>query len=496
MRQLSRISLRDILYILFRDKYRILVVTLSALIGASVWLAFQNSIYVAESHVLVRVGKEKLSGIESYAKDNYNILFQERGQDIHNGIEIIKDNQLAYAVLSKLRPLMQPAPAPKGWFKLLKYQVKELFSTVKEWLVKPLYWLGLRTRLSEEEMLVRALQGSLAVEAIEDTDIIRVSFGWPDPQFAALAVNTFVDEFLTKYIKVSENALSETFYRDQFAKQQKKLTDAEAALSSFRAEHGITDLALQKSILLKEISEEESALNEVTIRYQEYLTLRDGVAEALHRGDDWIQTPEFRQRGTVDLTALDRQFFDLAAKRAQLSTTHTARSVEMQHILEQMGQLREQKAQNLISFFTMNMQTASQEKSFLEGRLRVKRDLLAGLDRQTSRLADLELQRGMAEQNYTTYRKKAEELRVSDQLNDLRISGARIVSEARAPSVSTSPRRGLVLGLAVLLGLFLGVGYSAVAEYFNHTFRDNEDVERILGAHLLMTVPSVGDSKL
>jgi len=493
MRQLSRISLRDILYVLFRDKNRILVVTLTALVAASTWLAFQDSIYVAESRVLVRVGKEKLSGIESYAKDNYNILFQERGQDVHNGIEIIKDNQLAYAVLGKLRPLMQPASPPEGWFKRLKYQIKSALTTVQQWLSEPLYWFGLRTRLSEEETLIRALRGSLAAEAIEDTDIIRLTFASPSAQFATIAVNTYADEFLTRYVQVHENEPSETFYRGQIAIQEKRLIDDEAALASFRESRGITNLPLQKEILLKEISGEESALNEVTIRYQEYRALRDEVTTVLRAGNDWIQTPEFRQRGALDLTALDRQFFDLAATRSQLSTTHTTNSVEMQHITARMNQLRKQKAQSLISFFDMNLQTAAQEKLILEQRLQAKRDRLAQLDHDTVQLVEMERQRSVAEQNYLSYRKKAEELRISDQMNERRISGVRIVSEAREPAEPSSPRRGLVLGLATLLGLFLGVGYSAVAEYFNHTFRDGEDVERILGAPLLMTVPIVGD---
>lgn len=492
MRQLSRISLRDILYILFRDKNRILVIVLTALSGATVWLAFQDSIYVAESRVLVRVGKEKLSGIESYAKDNYNILFQERGQDVHNGIEILRDEQLAYAVFDKLKPMMQPAPPLEGWFKRLVYEAKAVFRTVKQWLVEPLYWLGFRTRLSEEEMLLRALRSSLAVEVIEDTDVIRIGFGWPDPVFAALAVNTFADEFLTQYVRVHENNPSETFYRSQIDRQEKKLTDAEATLARFRSEHGITDQALQKEILLKEISQEESSLNEVVIRHQAYRALRDGVAAVLRRGEEWVQAPNFREHGTLDLSALDRQYFDLVAKRSQLATTHTAASQEMQHIAERMGQLRKEKGQNLISFFEMNMQTTAQEQSFLESRLQKKRSHLASLDRQTTELAELERQRSVAEQNYLSYRKKAEELHISDQLNELRISGVRIISQARVPAEPSSPRRSLILGLAVLIGLFFGVGYSAVAEYFNHTFRSGEDVERILGTRLLMTLPRVG----
>ncbi|MCR6666280.1 MAG: hypothetical protein NVV69_09765 [Methyloversatilis sp.] len=175
---------------------------MTAFVAACIYLAFEHTIYVAESRVLIRVGKEKLSGIEPYAKDSYNILFQERGQDIHNGIELLRDESLAHAVFDKLRPYLQPEAPPEGGFARLKYEAKKMWASVKEVLYAPMYWFGFKTRFSDEENMVRALRGSLAVEAIEDTDILRVSFGWTDPQFAALALNTFTSEFVAKHIRV------------------------------------------------------------------------------------------------------------------------------------------------------------------------------------------------------------------------------------------------------------------------------------------------------
>lgn len=491
MRQLSRVSLRDLLYIIFRDKNRILLVMLLSLVGTGIWLSFQDSVYVAESRVLVRVGKEKLAGVETLAKDNYNILFQERGQDIHNGIEILKDNRMAYAVLERLRPLMQPAPPPQGWFKRMKYEVKQVVGTVKEWATKPLYWLGFKTELSPEEQAVRALKGSLQVEAIEDTDMIRIGFAWTDPQFAAVAVNAFTEEFLAQYVRVHGNSQSEEFYRDQITVNEKKLTEAEAVLSKFRAVNDISNLPLQKEILLRETSDVEARLNEAAMRMEENRSLRDSVAQTLKSSSDWIQTPELRQRAPIDLSALDRQYFELVARKSQLAATMTDGATEMQQIAQRMAQLRQSKGQSLISILTQNMNAAAQERALLDAQWREKKTRLATLNQRTAELGELERLRGLAETNYLSYKKKGEELRVSDLLSSQKITGVRVVSEARPPVEPAAPRRGLILGLAVLIGLFLGLGYSAVAEYFNHTFRDGDDVERMLGARLLMTVPKL-----
>ena len=494
MSQPSRVSLEDLLYVLFRHKNRVLLVVLLSLVGAAAWLAFQPTVYVAETRLLVRVGKEKVAGIETLAKDNYNILFQERGQDIHNGIEILKDTGLANAVFQRLRPMMQPPPPPQGWFKRLKYEAGRALGTGKELLMRPLYWFGLRTELSPDERAVMALRAALQFQAIEDSDVIHIGFAWPDAQFAAVAVNAFAQEFLAKYIRVHENAQSEEFYREQIKVNEGKLAEADAALLQFRAAQGITNLTLQKELLLRETLETESKLKEAGMRFEEFRAMRDTVARALASGTGWIQTPELRQHAVADFSTLDKQYFELVARHSQLAATMGDAAPEMQQMAPRMAQLRESKGRNLMVVLAQKMSSAAQERASLDAQVREKRARLAAMDQHTAQLGELERARAVAETNFLSYKKKGEELRVSDELSTSRISGVRVVSEATPPVEPAGPRRGLILALAALLGLFFGIGYSAIAEYFNQTFRNEKDVERMLGERVLMTVPQLQEA--
>lgn len=491
MRQLSRASLEDLLYVVFRHKNRVLLVMLLSLTGTGLWLAFQDSLYVAETRVLVRVGKEKLAGIETLAKDNYNFLFQERGQDVHNGIEILRDNELVYTVFERLRPMMQPASRPDGWFASLKYDAKQAFRVVKDWLSRPLYWFGLKTELSPQDQAIAALRGSLQVQAVEDSDVIRIGVAWPDPQFAAVAVNAFAEEFLAKYIRIHENAQSEDFYREQIGINEKKLVEADAALWKFRAANGITNLALQKEILLREVSETESRRSEIATRLAENIAMRDAVTASIAAGRQWIQTPELRQRPVADLSALDRQYFELAGRHSQLAATMGEASPELQQVAGRMAQLRQTKGQSLLAALAQTVNAAAQERASLDAQLRDKRSRLATLDQHTAEFGELERARSLAETNFLSYKKKGEEMRVSDLLSNQKITGVRVVSEAKPPVEPAAPRRGLILALAAFIGLFLGIGYSAISEYFNRTFRNERDVELMLGARVLMTLPKL-----
>ena len=153
--------------------------------------------------------------------------------------------------------------------------------------------------------------------------------------------------------------------------------------------------------------------------------------------------------------------------------------------------MSEQKYDNLSRFFRMSIDTALVEQDVLKRQLATKRDRLDELNRQTGPIAELERQRNAAETNLVMYKKKSEEMRVSELLSDRKFSGLRIVSASRPPSEPAAPRKFLILGLALGIGLFLALTYSAIAEYFNQTFRDADDVKQVLGKRLLMSIPRV-----
>ena len=60
------------------------------------------------------------------------------------------------------------------------------------------------------------------------------------------------------------------------------------------------------------------------------------------------------------------------------------------------------------------------------------------------------------------------------------------------PAQPAGPRRKLILGVAALVGLLLGIGLAGVLEFFDHTFRGADDVARVLGTPLLLSVPRDG----
>jgi uncharacterized protein involved in exopolysaccharide biosynthesis len=154
-----------------------------------------------------------------------------------------------------------------------------------------------------------------------------------------------------------------------------------------------------------------------------------------------------------------------------------------------MAALRRQKLEVIAAHTRTALAIDSREHSALSALFDQKRQRLEQLNAASAEHGELERARQTAEQSLLAFSRKTEELRVADLLNDRQISGLRVMSPARPPAQPAAPRKGLILGLALAIGLLLGLAYSALLEYFDHSFRGADDVQNVLGLRLLMTVP-------
>jgi hypothetical protein len=132
---------------------------------------------------------------------------------------------------------------------------------------------------------------------------------------------------------------------------------------------------------------------------------------------------------------------------------------------------------------------AENRKSSLAKDVENERKILNDVNSKTYLLRQLERDRELTELSYQMYKKKGEELRISDDLDSQRISSVRIATPAIPPLTPTYPKKGFIIIASAMIGLFLSFGFSAIREFFNHTFRDDADIDEILGVPFLIAVP-------
>jgi uncharacterized protein involved in exopolysaccharide biosynthesis len=471
-------SLRDVLYILFKNKVLILSVFLTSLITSACYCLFASPLYRAEAKIIVKLGKAQFAGMEQYRPENYNILFQERSANINNEIELIRGQYLTQKVVERMKRHIEET------------KKRRIGAGSRE--NRLLEWFGLHSEDGDEKGYVNSFIKALKVTYIEDTDMMKLSFRWTDPLFAALAANTYVDEYINQHTKVHESKQTYQFYLEQLELYDKLLKQAEDDLQTFLNQTNISNLALQKDLLLRRIADLEADHVSNRVIVEQGVTKLNSVKKMAANPEGWIETPDLGSPNAdklAYLAALDQSYFRLKVERDRLLKTYTHKAMEVRSIDRQLSGLRKQKTDSLLNIIHTEVSIAVAKKDSLFRELTTQKRQLEGINGLTMRLKQLERQREIVEVNYQVYKKKAEDLRISDDLDTRKISSVKIVSPAITPMAPYFPDSALIIGLSSLLGLFFAFTLSAVREFFNHTFKDDIDVRNYLGVPLLITVP-------
>jgi len=297
---------------------------------------------------------------------------------------------------------------------------------------------------------------------------------------------------VTQHTLVYETQRSHKFYVDQIELYEKKLKEAEDALQNFLTTTNIANITLQKELLVRNLADLNNKLNLVVVEQQQAVTKVNKIKEMMKTKEGWIETPEFGSHladKQAYLRTLDDSYFRLKIERDRLLKIYTPQSNEIKAIDYQLANLRKQKAESLLNIANMELSLVTNRKNSLMQEIAAENKKLEEINSKTIELAQLERQKELIEQTYKTYKKKAEELRISDDLDKSRISSIKIATPAIPPLAPIHPKKGFIIGSSAILGLFLSFGFSAVREFFNHTFRDDDDVASVLGVPLLVSVP-------
>lgn len=487
------VSLRDILSTLFKNKFAIIIIFVSAMACSLLYCTFKEPIYQAESRIMVKIGREKLSSLSTMSSANYNILIQERIQDINNEIEILKGSYIIDKVLPKLKAyLKNKKKAEKSSFKgKIKSFFKEFEATAVNLVKKPLSLLGLSRNLSKDKALDLALIDSFKVDYLEQTDIIQLSFESPDRDFAAFAVNVFAKEYIARHARIYQTAQSYNLYLDQMNLYKDKLDATEKDILHLYQTEKVANIAKQKVEYIDEISRLEEKLREATEELLDYKFKYSEVEGMLAAKNSWIETPNIGKLGVVmtDLSQLDKLYFDMMAEKNILLLKFMPSAQEVRDINSRIAAVKKEKGSSLLNLIRFQINTLTAKKAFFEKALSEKKSNLERLNAVEIRMGQLIRQRNIISDKYMSYSSKAENLRISNALDKNKILSVEVISPAIPPFLPVAPKKELILTVTALVALFLGLAYAIIREFFNHTFREAHDMEAYLDVPLLATIP-------
>jgi uncharacterized protein involved in exopolysaccharide biosynthesis len=339
--------------------------------------------------------------------------------------------------------------------------------------------------------------------------VIEVGFGAPDAGAAARLLETLTALYLKKSSTLHAGGDNTAqFFDQQVAFHRAKLEAASKALEkeqerdnivalSQEIEVNLTKLMAMEGTLKDQAAEIESSAKEIAAIQQQVRGLPDEIT----RERQVIVNPEVTAMRTK-LVDLERQRDELLQrytpksrfvidKESELATLRTAIQAREQNVvggtIVAQNRLKDVLTQQLLQKqssydgVVARRRTLVQEKKSYEARLEKLKDSSFEVGRLRSAF-------DRARDTYAMYEKKAEEARVSHAMDEEKIINASVV-QAAMPPVLAQPR-GLLLATAAsgVGSLILGIAVAFLLDFFNPTFRDEQDVERFLQVPTLATI--------
>ncbi len=471
-------SPRDILTAFFRQKIKILIVFIAIFLAVVGWVYSQDILYEARATLVLKFGREHIFRPE-VGKVDQIVRYDERAA-VEAERQIILSKDLARRVV----------------------QVMGVENLYPEMLGPS----GKNSPRKIENAAVRFV-GKLDAIPTSGTNLIQIVFLHEQPKVAAQALNHLVELLKERHLQVFSDPKS-TFLVKRLDEYRKDLEDVESTLQAFKQKHGLSaPLVGQQGRLLNQRVSLDSDYKLIKNKLQ-------GLAGKIISLDSQMKTilenipvSTVAEGGNLEKAKAD--LFALKREEQRLLTKYTETSFPVLNLRDEIDLMKkfildEQRSERantvssgkkaMYSQLEMEGLAAVSETTTLEASSHVIALQIEDLDKEIQKLDDLnkelivlQRQRAADEQNYMLYLNKVEEAKVSEEMDQLKMSNISVIQAAEIPRIPAGRSRNVKLLLGAIVAGIMSVGLGFVLEYFQGVYTRPDQAAEDLGLPILAT---------
>jgi uncharacterized protein involved in exopolysaccharide biosynthesis len=500
-------SLRDLCYVLFRHKWKMILFFLAVTVTVAVSIFHSPEIYRSEAQLLVRLGRESVALDPTATTGQIINVSRSRESEINLELEILKSRELSEKVVDSI--------GTQAFFKSTdkKLSVKNL---VRKILIKGtqefhieakksptlLERLTLVEPLDDRDGAVLEVMKNLEIKQLQDSSIISISFMADSPKLAQDVITKLIDVYLEKHIAVHQTPGSHQFFLQQSDHLRRKLELSEDELRTLKNEIGTSSLDEQRLVILNRIGGLEQQIGAIDAE----LAASEAKVQVLRKTLDDIPEVLVTQETTgfsdhaADL--MRAKLYELQLKEQDIASKFAEGSQQIQMVRREVAEakalLDREIAKKGRAEVTKGINSAHQQVqsalfteqatlSSLQAKVNNLRIQLANtqVELKTLNDADLRMTRlkrdiSIQEANYLRYSENLEQARIDHALETEKISNISVVQPATLPTKPVPQRKLLELVLGLFVGVFGAIGLALFFEYIDHSIRTPEEAEKKL----------------
>ena len=488
------LKLNDILFILFRHKWKILTcAALGIFAGVGIYFLLPYR-YESQAKLLVRYV------VDRSAVDNFDTQNQGKDKDvtlpsesaINSEVEILTSSDLALQVAQTV-----------GADKILNASPGVMVS---------------------DEAAARAILKNLEVTVVPASNIMSVVYQNPNPKTTVIVLNELVKRYLTKHLEVHRSLGAYEYVSKEAEELQIRLNKTSEELKTLKAQAGVTSLEQDTIAMADQLTKTQEEYDEAVSGLAAQKA-RVAEIEKLNTEGDAQQQKKNKGQAVQPAAELVAKYKSMIAGVAKLREEETAllsKYTPQNHLIKtKQTQIADLEAQQkaleksypvLLAIAdtagsggqTMRLDAVGERARLteldsrvetLKPRLEVLKQKSATLAELGPRIAALTRQLEVEETNYKYYGASLEKARVDETLNPSRMPNISVVQE---PSPASKAKRNLKKILPALMGGGLAVGllWALLIELVvDRTIKRAMEMEGRLHIPLLLSIPNFSNTQ-
>lgn len=477
-------SIGDIYYLLFRHKVTILLCLVLGILAAAILFYITPAVFRSEARLLVRYVTE--TAVLDPAATGDRMISPGRGGEnvINSEIQILTSRDLVEKVVEDMG--------------VMRFD-------------------GSATNMANRMRIAEIVQSQLQIEVPKNSNIINITFDGIDPVVSQEFLRRLTEAYLARHVEIHRSVGAYEFLSQQTDQLRARLAETEEELRKIKYSEGIVSIEAAKENVAARIEELTKGLGE----------LEGALASALARLEFYKSITPLRQGspvggGGVTTTTnagpleLQMRLQRLRQKEAELMASFTPDSIPVVNIREQINEIQRLMDEGKMVVVTTNTVASTGEVpafvempgvltedraliASLQAKMKVQKDLLKQtmdeakrIDAVEAKIVQLQRNKELQEANFKYFSQSLEHARIDDALNSGKVSNISIVQPATLPTQALRPKLLQRMGLAILLGLVVGLGIAMSKEYvFDHTIRKASELGNRFGFPVLVSVPQI-----
>ncbi len=490
----NSVHLRELWRIIRKRKWLVMLIVGVATILLTIEVHRTPSIYQAQSDILI--GKDASAVVQTGSQ----VIKIDEADNLNTNKIIFKSAPLLEDVVVNLGLDQNPRFMESLQKKSFTDAVKDIWHRVSGSVAhsrsqspdKPISAVpgAVSARTPEEskrlKRFVEILKGKLEVEAVPQSQVLRVSFKHTDPELSAAIVNAATKIFIDRSFERKTSRFSDTSdWLDRSTRELKtKVQEAQNALDEYTKRNGIYSIEGKETLTTDKLTRLQSDATKAEMDRM----LKESLHEEVKQGRV-AQLPEVFS--DPKLALLQSALGKLEVEEAELKVKFGPENPRVMEAQEKIKVYREQIAE---SRRTLEEKSKTDYERALRDEQSIKKSLATAKaeaveqNQAVSQYGALKADLVTMTSLYTEFlqQTKQADLQLAEQHNNFRV-----IEPADVPGSPIGPMRLRTILIGFLVSLIGGVGLVFFLEYLDNTVKSVEDVVRVAQLPTLAVIPSI-----